>query len=121
MILSLIYKWETRQIDFVLAYPQAKVSHDVFMNVPEKFKVDKGELVYDPNALSPHKQKDKLKLIQNLYGLKDGGATWFAHLNKGLLARGFKQSLVDPCLFFKKDLVLITYVDDCIATDVTRR
>ena len=114
MILSLIYKWETRQIDFVLAYPQAKVSHDIFMNVPEKFRVEKGELVYDPQALSPHKQKDKLKLIQNLYGLKDGGATWFAHLNKGLLARGFKQSLVDPCLFYKRDLVLITYVDDCI-------
>ena len=44
LILSLIYGWETRQIDFVLAYPQAKVSHDLYMHIPEKFDVQKGEL-----------------------------------------------------------------------------
>ena len=59
-----------------IPYPQAKVSHDIVMNVPKKFRVEKGELVCDPNAMSPHKQKDKLKLIQNLYSLKDGGATY---------------------------------------------
>ena len=63
------------QINFVLAYPQAKVSYDIFMNVPEKFRVANGKLIGEPYALLPHKQKDRLKLIQNLYGLKDGGAT----------------------------------------------
>ena len=28
LILSLVHNWHTRQIDFVLAYPQAKVSHN---------------------------------------------------------------------------------------------
>ena len=55
-----------------------------------------------------------MKLLQNLYGLKDTSVTWCNHLKKGLLDRGFKQSQVDPCLFYKKDLILITCVDDCI-------
>ena len=114
LILSLVHGWHTRQIDFVLAYPQAKVSHDLYMLVPEKFKVNNNKLELDQQAPQPWKQRYKMKLLQNLYGLKDAGATWFNHLKTGLLKRGFTQSQVDPCLFFKKDLILITYVDDCI-------
>ena len=114
LILSLVHNWHTRQINFVLAYPQAKVSHDLYMLVPDKFKVQNGNLKLDQAAPPPWQQRYKMKLLQNLYGLKDAGATWFNHLKKGLLDRGFKQSQVDPCLFYKKDLILITYVDDCI-------
>ena len=114
LILSLIYGWDTRQIDFVLAYPQAKVSHDIYMLIPEKFKVKDKELVLDQQAPSPWKQDHRLKLLQNLYGLKDAGATWYEHLKKGLFARGFTQSDVDPCLFYKPNLILVIYVDDCI-------
>ena len=35
-------------------------------------------------------------------------------LRDGLIERGYKQSDVDPCLFFKKDSVIVTYVDNCI-------
>ena len=27
---------------------------------------------------------------------------------------GFKQGLVDPCLFFRNEIVLVIYVDDCL-------
>ena len=84
------------------------------MLVPDKFKVQNNELVMDQDAPPPWKQKFKMKLIHNLYGLKDAGATWFNHLKQGLLDQNFKQSDVNPCLFYKKDLILITYVDDCI-------
>ena len=84
------------------------------MHVPEKFTVSNDKLTLDQNAPPPFKQHHKLKLLQNLYGLKDAGATWFNHLKQGLLRRDFKQSEVDPCLFYKTDLVLIVYVDDCI-------
>ena len=115
LTLSLINNWHTRQIDFVLACPQARVSHDVFMLLPERFKVvDRETMVLDTEAKSPWKLKHRLKLLQNLCGLKDAGATWFSHLQKGLLNRKFRQSEVDPCLFYKKDLILIIYVDDCI-------
>ena len=114
LILSLVHNWHTRQLDFILAYPQAKVSHDLYMHVPEKFTVSNDKLTLDQDAPPPFKQRHKLKLLQNLYGLKDAGATWFNHLKQGLLRRDFKQSEVDPCLFYKTDLVLIVYVDDCI-------
>ena len=55
-----------------------------------------------------------LKLKSNFYGLCDAGLTWFEHLKKGLELRGLKQSKLDPCLFLKKDLIVIVYVDDCL-------
>ena len=102
LILSLVHNWHTRQINFVLAYPQAKVSHDLYMLVPDKFKVQNGKLQMDLAAPPPWQQKYKMKLLQNLYGLKDAGATWFNHLKKGLLDRGFMQSQVNPCLSTKR-------------------
>ena len=52
--------------------------------------------------------------MKNLYGLKDAGRTWFQYLEKGLLARGWKPSSVDNCLFTKDGILLIVYVDDAI-------
>ena len=36
----------------------------------------------------------RLKLLQNLHGLKDVGTTWFNHLTKRLMDMGFQQGLV---------------------------
>ena len=33
---------------------------------------------------------------------------------KELTAMGFKQGLVDPCLFFRNGIVLVIYIDDCL-------
>ena len=114
LVLSLVHNWHTRQIDFVFAYPQVKVSHDLYMLVPDKLKVQNGKLQMDQTTPPPWQQSYKMKLLQNLYRLKDAIVIWFNHLKKGLLHHGFKQSQVDPCLFYKKDLILITYVNDCI-------
>ena len=80
-------------------YPQeAKVSHDVYMLLPsEKFMCDANGLRHDATAPSPWQQKYRLKLLQNLHGLKDAGATWFDHLAKELTAMNFQQGLpVNP-------------------------
>jgi hypothetical protein len=116
LILSLIFKWHTRQIDFVLAFPQAEMKADVYMQVPEKFTAnqDLTQLIRDPHAIHPSKQSNALKLDKNLYGLKDASLNWFEHLKKGLLQRNFKQSEVDPCLFLRPDCIMICYVDDSI-------
>ena len=54
------------------------------------------------------------KLLKNLYGLKDADKTWFDFLKKGLISRGWQQSAIDTCLFTKKGIVLIVYVDYAI-------
>ena len=35
-------------------------------------------------------------------------------LRNGLIQRGYAQSKVDPCLFYKKDSIIVAYADDCI-------
>ena len=53
--------------------------------------------------------------MKNLCGLKDAGNTWHNHLRDGLIGDlNFKQSLVDPCLFYRDKVLLVIYVDDCI-------
>ena len=106
LTLSLINNWHTRQVDFVLAYPQAKVSHDAYMLPPEKFEYKDDKLQLNHEAMPPWKQRHRLKLLQNLYGLKDAGATWYKHLRDNLTKNvGFTQSLVDPCLFHQGKVV----------------
>jgi Reverse transcriptase (RNA-dependent DNA polymerase) len=75
-----------RSIDFVLAYPQAEVKTDIYMRIPS------GTMVENEDISETH----ALKLVKNLYGLKDAGLTWHEHIKKGLFELGFKQSEVDP-------------------------
>jgi Reverse transcriptase (RNA-dependent DNA polymerase) len=37
LILTLMYGWNTRQIDFVLAYPQAEGECNIYMRIPRDF------------------------------------------------------------------------------------
>ena len=37
LTMSIIHGWHARQIDFVLAFPQAKVRTSIYMHLPEKF------------------------------------------------------------------------------------
>ena len=57
-----------------------------------------------------------LKLKKNLYGLKDAAHNWFQMLSKGLTGSklGFKPSSIDPCVFLRKDAIMLTWVDDCL-------
>ena len=110
-ILALINGWHINSIDFVMAFPQAKVQTDIYMQppkVPYKFQI--------PDLPRPSDHLTKVyKLIKNLYGLKDAGRTWNHFIHKGLIARGWKRSSVDDCLYIKHNMLLIIYVDDaCI-------
>ena len=108
IIFALINNWHMESIDFVLAYPQAPIKTDIFMTPP------KVPLNFEIEDL-PHREDrytKVYKLLQNLYGLKDAGRTWGQFLHKGLIDRGWKQSNIDSCLYTKKDIILVLYVDD---------
>ncbi len=51
---------------------------------------------------------------KSLYGLKQASINWFKKLKQGLVDWGFTPSKIDPCLYLKENMVLLTYVDDCI-------
>ena len=104
LALTLIFQWKTRQIDFVLAFPQADVECDLFMQLPRGISF--------PGI---HRSTHCLKLKKNLYGSRQAGRVWNQHLVNGLVGTLlFKQSKVDECVFYRGTTVLLIYVDDGI-------
>jgi Reverse transcriptase (RNA-dependent DNA polymerase) len=56
-----------------------------------------------------------LKIIQNLYGGKESGRTWFQHLKHILTATlGYTQSKCDECVFYNGNSVFFVCTDDGI-------
>ena len=105
LILAIINKWHTRQIDFVQAYPQAPIQCDMYMEIPMGFEID-GD-----------RKSHVLKLKQNLYGQKQAGHVWNEYLKEGLQCIGFTPSKVDECVFYRGTTIFLVYVDDCIIID----
>ena len=64
-------------------------------------------------------QRHALSLIYNLYGAKDAGRTYYLFMVEYLKSLGFRQSTIDPCVFYYKQLVLLMYVDDFIIAGPT--
>ena len=99
--MALLLGWHMWSIDFIMAYTQADVKTDIFMQLPTGTTIQG----MDPT-------KHLLKLQKNLYSLKDSQVTWHEHIKTGLLSRGFQQSKIDPCLFVKGTVLLVLYIDD---------
>ena len=87
MIITILEDLDTRSMDFVLAFPQADLDTDVYMELPFGFEAPDGQR----NAYV-------LKLNKSLYGLKQAAHNWFNTLDKGLRDRGFKPSNIDQCV-----------------------
>jgi Reverse transcriptase (RNA-dependent DNA polymerase) len=54
-----------------------------------------------------------LKLKKTLFGQKQAGRVWNKQVNK-LESVGFKQSVIDECLFYEGSSMFILYTDDSI-------
>lgn len=106
LTLSIINNWKTRQIDFVLAYPQAKAQRTYYMELPKGIRI--------PGC---KRSTHCLKVTANLYGAKDASRTWFMHLTKGLNDIGFQQSKEDECVFYRGTTIFVVYTDDGIILD----
>ncbi|MGH7973974.1 MAG: reverse transcriptase domain-containing protein, partial [bacterium] len=55
-----------------------------------------------------------LLLFMSLYGLRQAAERWFDTLSKSLIKRGFRQSKIDPCLFYHDKMICIIYSNDCL-------
>ena len=104
LVISEIAGLETKALDFVLAFPQAELDTPVFMEVPIGIAIDGIE----------QNRKYVLRLRKSLYGLKQASSNWYSCLKTALEIRGFKESLADPCVFMKANMVILVYVDDCV-------
>ena len=102
LTLALANNWTTRQLDFVLAFPQADVECPMYMDIPRGCHID------------GNNKDHVLQLNKNLYGSKQAGKVWYNFLVQGLKKRGFQKSKADDCVFYKGSTIFVVYVDDAI-------
>jgi histone deacetylase 1/2 len=51
-------------------------------------------------------------LEKSLYGISQAPKLWNDHITGALKDLGFRQSIFDECLFYRKDMMVVLYVDD---------
>ncbi len=93
---GIIFHWALRQVDFIMAYPQAPIEEDIYMELPQGIKTATGN------------SKDRvLKLLKNINGQKQAGRVWNFHLIEKLASIGFHPSLIDDCVFYRGDVIFM--------------
>jgi len=99
IIIGIIFGWYLCQVDFVMAYPQAPIEMDIYMELRQGIMTAHGN------------SKDQvLKLDKNIYGQQQAGCEWNSFLMDKLMSIGFTPSLI----FFRDDIIFMVYVDDGI-------
>jgi hypothetical protein len=116
LVLSALLSLKSRQVDYTQAFPQAPLEDDVFMRIPQGWYYDPTSKQLLPKSNDPRSfdKEHFIRLKRNLYGVKQAARNWYHHLRQGLLGRGFVQSKIDPCLFIRKDCLIVLYTDDCL-------
>jgi Reverse transcriptase (RNA-dependent DNA polymerase) len=87
--------WKVYQDDAKTAFLHAPLENGKWIKLPD------GKFIYINKAL---------------YGLKEAPREWFKTFREFMLAEGFHQSKVEPCLFFKGSMFVTLYVDDTLST-----
>jgi len=95
---------EAEQLDISSAFLQAKVSDDIFIDIPEGFDYGCGA----------EGTRRLLKLTKSLYGIKQAPYEWNQCLHNWLIEQDFVQSAADKCLYRSMNLTLIIFVDDLL-------
>ena len=104
--LSLTARWdhELVQMDVPTAFLNAEVEEEVYMELPEGYRDGHEGMV--------------CKLNKSLYGLKQSPRNWYLLFSGFIMKQmGFKATVSDPCLFFKRSrtgrlILLFLFVDD---------
>jgi len=104
LIMSALHGWHTKQIDYVLAFPQAPVERELYISIPRGFEIEGGR-----------NEDYVLKLHRNVYGQAQSGRVWYQYLSDILDNKvGFVRSEVDECVFYRGNVMCVLYTDDSI-------
>ena len=98
LVLSVVLDLQSVQVDYTTAFVQADIDDEVYIEMPRLFE----------------RQGYILKLRKSLYGLRQAPLNFFNCLREALESRGFRQSMMEPCLFTNNEVICLCYVDDCL-------
>jgi len=100
---------EMRLMDVVTAYLYGSLDKDIYMKIPEGFKLPEAQK-------STSREIYSIKLNRALYGLKQSGRMWYNRLSEYLVKEGYKNDVICPCVFIKRFesgfTIIAVYVDD---------
>lgn len=101
--LAVKYDLDIDQMDAVSAFLQGDIEETIYMCQPPKFEENNSQVCL---------------LKKSLYGLKQASRQWNKKLDNALKEINLKQSLLDPCIYYRIDnediTFLAVYVDDLI-------
>jgi hypothetical protein len=100
--LVVIENLDMRLMDVVTAYLYGSLDNDIYMKIPEGYKMPEAYNSKSRNMYS-------IKLQRSLYGLKQSGRMWYNRLSEYLLKEGFENNPICPCVFIKKIRIRICY------------
>lgn len=96
--------WVMETADVTTAYLYADLDHEIFMELP--YGMERPQNMAHP----------VVQLLQNLYGLKQGGRMWFLRYAKEQAKIGLKSHQINPSLFYANletgPVLTGNYVDD---------
>ena len=100
---------DMRLMDVITAYLYGSIDSDIYMKIPEGFKLPEAVSTKPRSMLS-------IKLQRSLYGLKQSGRMWYNRLSEYLLKEGYVNNPICPCVFIKKSetgfAIIAVYVDE---------
>jgi hypothetical protein len=103
IVIGILCGWALHQCDFIMAYPQAPIKCNMYMELPQGIQVTEGD-----------SRDYVLKLMKNIYGQKQAGHEWNKFLVERLSSLGYMALLIADCVFFKDDIIFMVYVVDGI-------
>lgn len=112
IILANQYNLLLHHMDVQTAYLNGILEEEIYMRVPEGVKAEKGQVC---------------RLNKSLYGLKQSARCWFERFDGVLKEHGFRNSLVDRCLYFLDrgnihvNIYVVLYVDDLLIATADKK
>lgn len=99
LCLSAMMNWDILHLNVKNAFLNGKIDHDVYLKAPNG-TTKNNNLVW--------------KLQKSIYGLKQSSRIWYLTVKKILVDSGYKNSILEPCLFWKNGVMMLLYVDDIL-------
>ena len=111
LALMALLDWERRQLNVEMAYLQADMEEELYIELPEGYQ-------------SSRTQAGMLQ--KAIYGLIHAGLLWSRKFGGELETKGFERSQADPCVlwrgrFGKVVVIIVVYVNDLLVISETKR
>jgi hypothetical protein len=100
IIFGIIFCWALCPVSSVIAYLQAPIEMDIYMELPQGIQ-----------TMHENSKDHVLKLEKNIYHQKQVGCVWNLFLVDKLMSLGFTPSLTDDCVFYCGDIIFMVYVE----------